>query len=53
MDDEESTAGSMKKSISSILGQVSGALNPQPEDEDEEAILIQGSEPVPLSPIQV
>ncbi|KAF4518807.1 hypothetical protein B566_EDAN008135 [Ephemera danica] len=53
LDDEESTAGSMKKSFSTLLGQVSGALNPQPEDEDEEAILIHGSEPVPLSPLQV
>ncbi|CAB3364537.1 Hypothetical predicted protein [Cloeon dipterum] len=52
LDDEESTAGSMKKSISSLLGQVNEVLNPQPDDEDEEPLVIQGSEPVSLSPFQ-
>jgi hypothetical protein len=53
LDDEESTAGSMKKSFSTLLGQVNEVLNPQPDDEDEEAMVIQGSEPVSLSPFQV
>ncbi|XP_059471165.1 BSD domain-containing protein 1-like isoform X2 [Neocloeon triangulifer] len=52
LDDEESTAGSMKKSISTLLGQVNEVLNPQPDDEDEEAMVIQGDQPVSLSPFQ-
>lgn len=53
LDDEESAAGSMKKSFSTLLVQVNDVLNPQPEDEDEEAMVIQGSEPVSLSLFQV
>jgi hypothetical protein len=53
LDDEESAAGSMKKSFSTLLVQVNDVLNPQPEDEDEEAMVIQGSEPVSLSTFQV
>jgi len=43
----------MKKSFSTLLGQVTDVLNPQPDDEDEEAMVIQGSQPVSLSPFQV
>ena len=43
----------MKRSVSSFLGQVSSVLNPSPEDDDEEAIVIHDSEPVVLTKYQV
>jgi hypothetical protein len=43
----------MKRSVSSFLGQVSNVLNPSPEDDDEEAIVIHDSEPVMLTKFQV
>lgn len=42
----------MKKSVSSFLDQMSSALNPLPEDEDE-ALMIVGSDTVTLSRLQV
>jgi len=42
----------MKKSVSSFLDQMSSALNPLPDDEDE-AIMIVGSDTVTLSRLQV
>lgn len=52
LDEPESTANSVKRSVSSFLGQVSNALSPPPQDEDEEAIMIHNSQPVPLTPFQ-
>ncbi|KAK7867046.1 hypothetical protein R5R35_005686 [Gryllus longicercus] len=52
LDEPESTANSVKRSVSSFLGQVSNALSPPPQDEDEEAIMIFNSQPVPLTPFQ-
>lgn len=52
LDEPESTANSVKRSVSSFLGQVSHALSPPPQDEDEEAIMIFNSQPVPLTPFQ-
>lgn len=43
----------MKKSVSSFLDQMSSALNPLPDDEDEESLLIVGSDTVTLSRLQV
>lgn len=42
----------MKKSVSSFLDQMSSALNPLPDDE-EEALMIVGSDTVTLSRLQV
>jgi len=42
----------MKKSVSSFLDQVSNALNPLPNDEDE-ALMIVGSDTITLSRLQV
>lgn len=52
MENPESTANTMKKSVSSFLDQMSSALNPLPDDEDE-AIMIVGSDTVTLSRLQV
>jgi hypothetical protein len=43
----------MKRSVSSFFGQVSSVLNPTPDDEDEEAIVIHDSQPVVLTKFQV
>jgi len=53
LDEPDSTASTMKRSVSSFLGQVSSVLNPSPEDDDEEAIVIHDSEPVVLTKYQV
>lgn len=53
LDEPESTASTMKRSVSSFLGQVSSVLNPSPEDDDEEAIVIHDSEPVVLTKYQM
>lgn len=52
MENPESTANTMKKSVSLFLDQMSSALNPLPDDEDE-AIMIVGSDTVTLSRLQV
>ncbi|PNF17062.1 hypothetical protein B7P43_G00845 [Cryptotermes secundus] len=49
----ESAANTMKRSVSSFFGQVSSVLNPTPDDEDEEAIVIHDSQPVALTKFQV
>uniref|UniRef100_A0A1B6C0H5 BSD domain-containing protein n=1 Tax=Clastoptera arizonana TaxID=38151 RepID=A0A1B6C0H5_9HEMI len=53
LDNPESTANTMKRSMSSFLDQVGTALSPPPDDGDEEAIMIQGDNPVYLSRLQV
>ncbi|PSN43085.1 hypothetical protein C0J52_19295 [Blattella germanica] len=53
LDEPESTASTMKRSVSSFLGQMSSVLNPTPEDDDEEAIVIHDSEPVVLTKFQM
>ncbi|XP_026688569.1 BSD domain-containing protein 1-A-like, partial [Diaphorina citri] len=53
LDKPESTASSMKKSVSTFLDQVSTVLNPSPDDEDEEAVVIHGTDVVPLTRLQV
>lgn len=52
MENPESTANTMKKSVSSFLDQMSSALNPLPDDDDE-ALMIVGSDTVTLSRLQV
>uniref|UniRef100_A0A1B6EDN0 BSD domain-containing protein n=1 Tax=Clastoptera arizonana TaxID=38151 RepID=A0A1B6EDN0_9HEMI len=52
LDNPESTANTMKRSMSSFLDQVGTALSPPPDDGDEEAIMIQGDNPVYLSRLQ-
>lgn len=39
-DEPESTAGTMKRSISSFLGSLNEVLNPTPDDSDTEAVMI-------------
>lgn len=53
LDEPESTANTMKRSVSSFLGQVSSVLNPSPDDDNEEAIVIRDSQPVVLTKLQV
>ncbi|KAK6622533.1 hypothetical protein RUM44_002345 [Polyplax serrata] len=48
-----SKANTVKKSVSLFLDSVTSALNPLPEDEDQEAITIKNDAPVKLSPLQV
>jgi len=52
LENPESTANTMKKSVSLFLDQMSSALNPLPDDEDE-ALMIVGSDTVTLSRLQV
>ncbi|XP_018325225.1 BSD domain-containing protein 1-B isoform X2 [Agrilus planipennis] len=53
LDESDSTAGSMKRSISSFLGQMNTILNPSPDDSDTEAIIInEDSDPVTLTKLQ-
>lgn len=52
MENPESTANTMKKSVSSFLDQMSSALNPLPDDDDE-ALMVVGSDTVTLSRLQV
>jgi len=52
LENPESTANTMKKSVSSFLDQVSSVLNPLPDDEDE-ALMIVGSDTIKLSRLQV
>ncbi|XP_050428377.1 BSD domain-containing protein 1-like isoform X2 [Adelges cooleyi] len=51
LENPESTANTMKKSVSTFLDQVSSALNPLPEDDDE-ALMIVGNGTVTLSRLQ-
>lgn len=51
-DEPESTANTVKKSISSFFGQVSEALAPSVEDDDTEAILITSDGTVTLTGFQ-
>lgn len=53
LEEPESTANSVKRSVSSFLGTVSNVLNPLPDDDAEEAILIQNDQPIPLSKFQL
>uniref|UniRef100_A0A1B6J0V6 BSD domain-containing protein n=1 Tax=Homalodisca liturata TaxID=320908 RepID=A0A1B6J0V6_9HEMI len=52
LDKPESTANTVKRSVSSFFDQMGSALSPPPEDGDEEAIIIQGSDPVFLNRLQ-
>lgn len=53
LDKPESTANNVKRSVSSFFDQVGSALSPPPDDGDEEAIVIQGNNPVFLNRLQV
>lgn len=53
LDEPESTANTMKRSVSSFFGQMSNVLNPTPEDDDEEVIVIHDSQPVILTKFQM
>lgn len=52
LDEPESTASTVKKSLSSFFGQVSEALAPTLEDDDAEAVLITSNGAVTLTGFQ-
>ncbi|XP_077283831.1 uncharacterized protein LOC143909626 isoform X2 [Arctopsyche grandis] len=52
LDEPESTANVMKKSFSTFLDQVNTVLNPSPDDDDAEAILIIDGDSVTLTNFQ-
>ncbi|XP_050522942.1 BSD domain-containing protein 1-like isoform X2 [Daktulosphaira vitifoliae] len=51
LENPDSTANTMKKSVSTFLDQVTNALHPLPDDDDE-ALLVVGSDTIPLSRLQ-
>jgi len=54
LDDEDSTASNVKKSMGGFLSHVAEVLTPPPDDEDEEAFVINSKqEAVELSRLQV
>lgn len=52
LDEPESPANVMKKSFSTFMGQVSTVLNPEPDDEDTEAILVTSGDTIALATYQ-
>ncbi|XP_063226719.1 BSD domain-containing protein 1-like isoform X2 [Bacillus rossius redtenbacheri] len=53
LDEPTSTANTVKKSVSSFFDTVSNVLNPSPDDDDQEAIVIFDSQPVSLTKLQM
>ncbi|XP_041972022.1 BSD domain-containing protein 1-like isoform X2 [Aricia agestis] len=49
LDEPESTANVMKKSLSSFIGQVSTVLNPEPDDEDDTEVILSSGDTTMLS----
>lgn len=52
LEEPNSRANSVKRSVSSFLGSVSSVLSPLPDDDDQEAVVIKNDAPVPLSRFQ-
>ncbi|XP_057653709.1 BSD domain-containing protein 1-A-like isoform X1 [Diorhabda carinulata] len=52
LDSPSSTASNMKRSISSLMGQVNSVLNPSPDDSDAEMLIVENSETVTLNKFQ-
>ncbi|XP_068211543.1 BSD domain-containing protein 1-like isoform X2 [Palaemon carinicauda] len=52
LDDDESTANNMKKSVSGFLNHVAEVFTPPPDDADQEAIVIRNQQPVILNRLQ-
>lgn len=53
LEEPDSRANTVKRSVSSFLGTVSNVLSPVPDDDDQEAVIIKNDAPVPLSRFQV
>ena len=53
LDEDDSTANQMKKSMSGFLNHVSEVFTPPPDDGDQEAIVIVNQQPVILNRLQV
>ncbi|KAL0277752.1 UNVERIFIED_CONTAM: hypothetical protein PYX00_004929 [Menopon gallinae] len=53
LEEPNSRANSVKRSVSSFLGTVSSVLSPMPEDDDQEAVIIKNDDLVKLSPFQI
>lgn len=53
LDEDDSTANSMKKSVSGFLNHVAEVFTPPPDDGDQEAIVIRNQQPVILNRLQV
>ncbi|XP_073962430.1 BSD domain-containing protein 1-like isoform X2 [Choristoneura fumiferana] len=49
LDEPESPANVMKKSLSSFIGQVSTVLNPEPDDEDDTEVILSSGDTTMLS----
>ncbi|XP_063870379.1 BSD domain-containing protein 1-like isoform X4 [Scylla paramamosain] len=52
LDEDDSTANSMKKSVSGFLNHVAEVFTPPPDDGDQEAIVIRNQQPVILNRLQ-
>ncbi|XP_066260710.1 BSD domain-containing protein 1-like isoform X2 [Euwallacea similis] len=52
LESPDSTVNSVKRSFSSFLGQVNTALNPGPDDEDTEVLIVENSETHQLNNLQ-
>ncbi|KAK4310020.1 hypothetical protein Pmani_018397 [Petrolisthes manimaculis] len=52
LDEDDSTAGHMKKSVSGFLSHVADVFTPPPDDADQEAIVIRNHQPVILNRLQ-
>nr|CAD7257100.1 unnamed protein product [Timema shepardi] len=52
LDEPESTASNVKRSMSTFFDTVSNVLSPSPEDDDQEAIVIFDSQPVVMTKLQ-
>ena len=53
LDEDDSTANTMKKSVSGFLNHVAEVFTPPPDDADQEAIVIRNQQPVILNRLQV
>ncbi|KAK7080856.1 BSD domain-containing protein 1 [Halocaridina rubra] len=52
LDDDQSTANNVKKSVSGFLSHVADVFTPPPDDADQEAIIIRNQQPVILNRLQ-
>ncbi|KAF2362185.1 BSD domain [Trinorchestia longiramus] len=52
LDEDDSTAANMKKSMSGFLSHVADVFTPPPNDEDEEAFVIANQQPVMISKLE-
>ncbi|KAL1115256.1 hypothetical protein AAG570_007287 [Ranatra chinensis] len=53
LDDEDSAANTVKRSVSTFLGQMKEALSPSPSTEFDEALVIHDGNPIAMTKLQV